>query len=254
MSRSYRCIGGLHAIFKPDSEDFWELGACFRGWHLFVGEMSRSTHFLGVSYELTGSPLTYDLMRQPEYAAAAMKPQAAFLPLFAATSEAPALIDRISEDLKTSGPLPPGFQDQFDLKTACLRDDSAPDLEIIGFATAISTAETGKRHITVLAALNHPFSRGTIHAKSSDSFDNPSIDPYYFENDFELLVQHIKYIRTMSDTEPFNSGVLRGADPGPKCVTDQDIREFLVLLWPNSEFEVTRHAIIDLVGEVDDSN
>ncbi|KAJ7920180.1 GMC oxidoreductase [Mycena leptocephala] len=210
-----------------------------------VGENVQEHNFLGVSYELVGSPATYDRMREPEYAAEAMKLHAegrgpqrmgitsfAFFPLSAATKEAPSLIDRVSADLKASGPLPPGLQAQFDLQLACLRDDSAPDLELIawpGFLTALSTPDQAKSYITVLAALNHPFSRGTIHAKSSDPFDNPAIDPHYFENDFdlELMVQHIKYIRTMVHTEPFKSGVVREVDPGPNCVTDQDIREYI---------------------------
>lgn len=83
------------------------------------------------------------------------------------------------------------------------------------------------------------------HAKSTNPFDNPSIDPHYFENDFgrfqsggpkflsdnilhsldlEILVQHFKYIRTMAQTEPMKSGVVREVDPGPACVTDEDIR------------------------------
>ncbi|KAJ7430135.1 glucose-methanol-choline oxidoreductase [Mycena galericulata] len=89
-----------------------------------------------------------------------------------------------------------------------------------------ATPDPAKSYLTVLAALNHPFSRGSI---SSDPFDDPSIDPRYFENDFDLevLVQHIKYIRTMVDTEPFKSGVGREVDPGPNCVSDQDIREYI---------------------------
>jgi hypothetical protein len=45
--------------------------------------------------------------------------------------------------------------------------------------------------------------------------------------DLEILVQHIKYIRTMVDIEPFQSGVVREVDPGPNYVTDQDIRGLL---------------------------
>lgn len=135
--------------------------------HVIDRSPGDECRLLGVSYELTGSPPTYERMREPEYAAEAMKlqyvsrrltnshvnlysaegrgPQRlgitsfAFFPLSAATSEASVLIDGVSADLKASGPLPPGLQDQLDLQIACLRDDSAPDLELIawpGFATA----------------------------------------------------------------------------------------------------------------------
>ncbi|KAG6853614.1 hypothetical protein C0991_002838 [Blastosporella zonata] len=44
-------------------------------------------------------------------------------------------------------------------------------------------AEPGKTYVTFLAILNHPVSRGTIHAKSNDPEDLPEIDPHYFEKD-----------------------------------------------------------------------
>ncbi|KAJ7688605.1 GMC oxidoreductase, partial [Mycena rosella] len=212
-----------------------------------VGENVQEHTFMGVSYELTGSPETYDRFREPAYAAEAMKLHAegrgayrmgitsfAYFPLSAATPEASGLIDRAAQDLKARTGFPPGLQEQLDLQLACLRDDSAPDLELVafpGFFTAKSTPEPNKSYLTLLAVLNHPLSRGAIHAKSTNPFDNLSIDPHYFENDFgkhlEILVQHVKYIRTMLDTEPFKSGVVREMDPGPGCVTDQDIREYI---------------------------
>ncbi|KAJ6608780.1 hypothetical protein B0H10DRAFT_1815020, partial [Mycena sp. CBHHK59/15] len=84
----------------------------------------------------------------------------------------------------------------------------------------------GKKYVTVLVVLNHPLSRGTIHATSKDPLAHPAIDPEYFENDNDLenLVQHIKYVRSMSNTEPWKSGVVRELDPGPNCQTDEDIR------------------------------
>ncbi|KAJ7431056.1 GMC oxidoreductase [Mycena galericulata] len=212
-----------------------------------VGENVQEHLSIGVSYELAGSPPTYDRMRDAEYAAEARRLHAngrgpqrmgitsfAYFPLSTATMDAPALIDRAASNTKACGPLPPGLQDQFNLQLECLHDDSAPDLEVIAFPAffskcVLSTPELGKSYITLIAVLNHPFSRGTIHAKSRDPFDNPSIDPHYFEYDFDLesMVQHIKFIRTMAKTEPLKSGILREVDPGPNCVTDQDIREYI---------------------------
>ncbi|KAJ6501838.1 GMC oxidoreductase [Mycena vulgaris] len=210
-----------------------------------VGENVQEHSFMGVSYELAGSPETYDRLRDPAYAAEAMKLHAegrgphrmgitsfAYFPLSAATPEAAVLIDRAAAGLKASGELPPGRREQLDHQLAYLRDDSTPDLEIVafpGFFTAISAPEPTKSYVTLLSVLNHPLSRGTIHAKSANPFDKPFIDPHYFETDFdlEILVQHVKYIRTMVDTEPFKSSVMREMDPGPECVTDEDIREYI---------------------------
>ncbi|KAJ7157930.1 GMC oxidoreductase [Mycena crocata] len=215
-----------------------------------VGENVQDHTFLGVSFELAGSPETHDRMRDPTYATEALKlhtegrgPQRSgitsfayifptYFPLSSATSEAPVLLERAAGTVKDTGKFPPGLQEQLDLQIMCLQDDSAPDIELVAFPaffTAISAPEPGKSYLTILAVLNHPLSRGTIHAKSSNPFDNPSIDPHYFENDFdlEILVQHIKYARSMAETEPFKSGVVREIDPGPNCKSDDDIREYI---------------------------
>ncbi|KAJ7722931.1 GMC oxidoreductase [Mycena metata] len=210
-----------------------------------VGENVQDHTFVGVSFELTGSPETYDQMRDPGYQAEALRLHAegrgpqrmgitsfAYFPLSAATTDAPVLIERAAAQVLASERLPPGLREQLDLQIACLRDDTGVDLQLIafpGFFTALSTPEPDKSYCTVMAFLNHPLSRGTIHAKSISPFDFPTIDPHYFEQDFdlEILVQHIKYIRTMTDTEPFKSGVVREVDPGSKCVTDQEIREYI---------------------------
>jgi len=46
------------------------------------------------------------------------------------------------------------------------------------------TPEPEKKYISISFCLNHPLSRGTIHAKSKDPLDQPEIDPHYFEHDF----------------------------------------------------------------------
>jgi len=76
--------------------------------------------------------------------------------------------------------------------------------------------------------LNHPLSRGTIHAKSKDPLAQPEIDPHYFEHDFdlEILVQQFKYIRGI-DVEPWKSSVKQEVFPGPKVKTDDEIRDFI---------------------------
>lgn len=50
------------------------------------------------------------------------------------------------------------------------------------------------------------------------------LNPAFVSPDLEILVQHVKYTRTMLDTDPFKSGVVREIDPGPNCVTDEEIR------------------------------
>ncbi|KAF8198835.1 GMC oxidoreductase [Mycena galopus ATCC 62051] len=215
-----------------------------------VGQNVQDHLYLGVSYELNPDDKheTYDLMRDPEYAAEAKRLHSelkgmhrigitsfAYLPYTAATSDASALIQRAAasvDALKNSGDLEPGQADIFDKQITNLKDDTLPDLEILafpGFFTTVSAPEAGKRYVTVVGMLTHPLSRGTIHAISNDPLADPAIDPGYFENDNDLenLVQHIKYIRSMAETEPWKSGIVREVDPGPNCQTDEDIRKYI---------------------------
>ncbi|KAJ6452435.1 GMC oxidoreductase [Mycena sanguinolenta] len=215
-----------------------------------VGQNVQDHTFLGVSFELNANDnhQTYDLMRNPEYAAEAKRLHAelkgmhrvgitsfAYFPLTSATPEAPALIQRAAdsvEALRKGGKLEPGQAEILDKQVEMLRDDTVPDLELIafpGYFTTITAPEEGKSYVTILMVLNHPFSHGTIHATSNNPFAHPAIDPAYFENDNDLenLVQHIKYIRTMSETEPWKSGIVREMDPGPNCRTDEEIRKYI---------------------------
>ncbi|KAJ7636186.1 GMC oxidoreductase [Roridomyces roridus] len=194
-----------------------------------VGENVQEHTSMDVSFELARSfPSTAKPPSGPGITAFA------YLPLTAATSNASALIDLAVEQVQTRclGSLAPGLKEQLDLQLDALRDDTTPDFEVVafpGFKSPVSTPDPAKRYFTMVTVLNHPFSRGTIHAKSADPLDHPSIDPRYFENDFdlELHVQHIKYIRGLAATEPMKSAIVREVDPGPEYISDEDIREYI---------------------------
>ncbi|KAJ7230526.1 GMC oxidoreductase [Mycena pura] len=220
--------------------------------NVFNGFTQRidSSMMLGISYELNPNDAheTYDLMRDPKFAAEAKTLYSelkgmhrigitsfAYFPLTSATPEAPALIQKAAESveaLKKSGKLEPGQADILDKQIEGLKDDAVPDLEILafpGYFTTVTAPQAGKSYVTVLMVLNHPLSHGTIHATSNDPLAHPAIDPAYFENDNDLenLVQHIKYIRSMTEVEPWKSGVVCEVDPGPNCETDEDIRKYI---------------------------
>ncbi|KAJ7189182.1 GMC oxidoreductase [Mycena filopes] len=216
-----------------------------------VGQNVQDHTYFGVSFELNPNDTheTYDLMRDPAFAAEAKRLHAelkgmhrigitsfAYIPFQSATPDgAPALVKKAKESveaLKKSGKLEPGQAEILDIQIQHLGDDKVPDLEIIafpGYFTTVSAPEPGKSYVTILVVLNHPLSHGTIHATSKDPHAHPAIDPAYFENDNDLenLVQHVKYIRSMTETEPFKSGIVREMDPGPKCQTDEEIRKYI---------------------------
>ncbi|KAJ7635378.1 GMC oxidoreductase-domain-containing protein [Roridomyces roridus] len=110
---------------------------------------------------------------------------------------------------------------------------AAGDINAIAGSSLLSVSlqpEAGKTYCTLMAVLCRPFSRGTVHATSSDAWAYPTIDPHLLENDFdvELLVQGFKYIRSFAQTEPFQSGVVREMDPGVRVSDDdQQIRDYI---------------------------
>lgn len=42
--------------------------------------------------------------------------------------------------------------------------------------------------------------------------------------DLDIFVEHIKFVRKISQTEPFKSGAFKELDPGPECVTDEQMK------------------------------
>ncbi|KGO75080.1 Glucose-methanol-choline oxidoreductase, C-terminal [Penicillium italicum] len=62
-------------------------------------------------------------------------------------------------------------------------------------------------YISILAMLSHPFSRGSVHIKSSDITDKPVFDPSYLSHplDLKILARHTQYIDQIARSEPFAS-------------------------------------------------
>lgn len=66
----------------------------------------------------------------------------------------------------------------------------------------------GKRYNTLLCALSHPFSRGSVHLGSSNPLEPPIIDPRYFSNsaDLEVFARGVDFTLRL-----WESDVLKGA-------------------------------------------
>ncbi|KIM89884.1 GMC oxidoreductase [Piloderma croceum F 1598] len=214
-----------------------------------VGENVQEHHMVGITVELDtkGGHETMDFLRDPEYAAKALELHAegkglyrmgvtsfAYIPLSTTSpKEAPGLIEGVAQkinDAKRDGKLPPGLAEQLDVQLEILRNDTLPDVEIVAVPchlVAPSPPEPGKSYVTLFCIIQHPFSRGYIHARSKDPTEQPEIEPNYFDWDFDLeaLVQTVKYAKSLSEVEPWKSGNNRELDPGPECKTDEEIRE-----------------------------
>ncbi|KAG6909079.1 hypothetical protein DXG01_002060 [Tephrocybe rancida] len=217
-----------------------------------VGENLQDHNFVTVAYELdpAANHQTLDSLQNPEGAEVAAQLYAqgkgplrnglgffSYLPLLdTRTPDALELATKIEkeiEDYKNTPGIAPGLREQLDIQLDTLRSKSSPELEFTCLPLLFSTTlkpEAGKTYMSLLAFHVHPLSRGTIHSKSNDPQDDPNIDPRYFEkdSDMDLLVQGIKYIRSIAETEPTKSAYVgKELEPGPKCISDEDIRDGL---------------------------
>ncbi|KDR78179.1 hypothetical protein GALMADRAFT_245214 [Galerina marginata CBS 339.88] len=214
-----------------------------------VGENVQEHIFSTLIYELDTANTTHetwDLLADPDYATKAKALYAdgmgmqrhgitsfSYFPLSVINSEAAhALIDNLETDVNAQKDLEPGLKEQLHLQIAALRNDAIPDCELVVFPSmflGLLKPEPGKSYVSPIAMVNHPISRGSIHVETKDPAAHPKIDPHYLENsiDLEILVQQFKFIRSLKEVEPWKSGVLREVSPGPTCVSDDDIREFI---------------------------
>lgn len=93
---------------------------------------------------------------------------------------------------------------------------------------------------TLSVNYQRPSSRGRIMLASSDPFEDPVIDPNYFEveDDLEMTVRGIKGARRIANTAPLSDhreGELR---PGPEVQSDVELEEFV-----RSNARTTQHPV-----------
>jgi choline dehydrogenase-like flavoprotein len=121
------------------------------------------------------------------------------------------------------------------MKLAFLADPRVPQVEVIfsdGYTgtkgyPAQGTPLFGKGFFTLIAALMHPFARGSIHIDPSNpGGDKPIIDPHYLNNEFDrrALVEAAKLVRRLAESQPLRSVWVSEYEPGidtvPQNATD----------------------------------
>ncbi|XP_054157434.1 glucose dehydrogenase [FAD, quinone]-like, partial [Oppia nitens] len=101
---------------------------------------------------------------------------------------------------------------------------------------------SGQSTITFILLLNRPLSRGTVRLKSNDFYDNPIVNPNYYDNkqDIQSMVEgikiawnlgHTKLFRDSLDAKPFVSPL-----PGCPAITDSVNKTDGKHLMPNNEY------------------
>ena len=203
----------------------------------YVGKNLQDHPFASLSFEVAEGVQTADGMRDPKVREAIMAQyqtsrsgpfaggvasSQAYMPVvdFLDTkgrSEFTQLLEKFIDNDLTGVDFPAKKQ-QYDLLRSILQspDDASvqylmaplkynssasPDVK------AMYSLERTGNYVTILACLSHPFSRGSVHIKSSDPKEKPLFDPNYLSHplDLEILARHLQYLETLARTEPLAS-------------------------------------------------
>ncbi|KDQ20129.1 hypothetical protein BOTBODRAFT_27543 [Botryobasidium botryosum FD-172 SS1] len=126
----------------------------------------------------------------------------------------------------------PALREQWALQLEAMKDNDVPDCEFIGSPNYVPTAHPPnikKKYFSVSGLHNRALSRGTIHITSTNPVDHADIDPRSFEQDEDMvmMLEIMKFMRKLPETEPFKSMVAKELSPGPECVTEQDMRTYI---------------------------
>ncbi|KAG8897170.1 hypothetical protein FRC01_011460 [Tulasnella sp. 417] len=121
------------------------------------------------------------------------------------------------------------------LQLAWLGNPSIPQVEIVmvpGFnpSGTVTAPSPGTNYMILTAALQHPFSRGTVHITSSDPLTKPAIDPKYLSHAFDktVLLEAVKYIRnTVATSTPISNFIATFNDPPASTTTDAQYEDYM---------------------------
>nr|ALJ82905.1 choline dehydrogenase [Irpex lacteus] len=211
-----------------------------------VGENVQEHVMVGLSYELKDDVEfdTLDILRDPETLAKHLElhktvegvfttgvTSFGFVTLDQLTPRANEIYQTMQDTVKNLDPktTPPGLLEQYKILLDRYKPGSTnPGLEFISFPGMMSfpnPPEPGKRYVTLLVAVNHTWSRGTIHSTSNDPSKLPEIDPHYFEQgvDLTLLLELAKRAREVAHTSPMKEMIVQGLNPGSEVQTDEEL-------------------------------
>ncbi|CAE6406476.1 Glucose oxidase [Rhizoctonia solani AG-1 IB] len=211
-----------------------------------VGENLQDHVFIPTSYELKPGKTTFDILRNNATFAAEAQAQYAATHdgIYAATHSAFSFINlasyvnsstiqsmkaNLDQEIAASGTTALE-RAQFAIQKKWL-DQKLGHMEIIMYPGyfAFSAPKANTAYISLLLAIQHPFSRGNIHIGSADPLAKGVYDPKYFSKsiDLQTLVEAVKFGVKISKTEPLASSVVGRQDPAPEVTSDEDIATYI---------------------------
>lgn len=85
-------------------------------------------------------------------------------------------------------------------------------------------ATPGHKYMTFVTCNTHPFSRGSIHIRSSDPLEEPDIDPRYLssEIDLEIIARAARFSRIITEQKDMKKIVLSPIRPGSEVDSNEE--------------------------------
>lgn len=225
-----------------------------------VGRNLQEHLYCTSSYELKEGFTTWDSLGKPEFAATAMESYRgqggdkgilasafsgfAFVPISQYMSKEEAT--KIKSEVKSAIDGGKYYANEVERLSAQehldqLDDEKIPSIEYIfapGFFATASAPQPGKNYLSILTALQHPFSRGEIHITSTDPLKPPRIDPKYFsiDADLKIMSKAVKWCDKIVSSPSLKDIIVKQQDPSPeKYKTEEDYDEFV------KDFSVTEY-------------
>lgn len=188
-----------------------------------VGENVQDHGFVPYSWEVADPLTSGDQLRSPEVVKAVMEAFAtakagpftlhtlssAFVPLTAGR------VGPLVEGHFESGSVPAVLKKQFEvlLDQVVAPDDCSAQYTLAPFQITPRAGSSPQQvfgmkedgfYVSMVAVLNHPFSRGSTHIQSSDPAKSPMFDPKAVTHplDLELHGRHALFLETLRDTSP----------------------------------------------------
>ncbi|KAI0724006.1 GMC oxidoreductase [Cerioporus squamosus] len=212
-----------------------------------VGENLQDHPYIYMIYEINPKHETIDVVREPDVMAqqveryktregfltSAVAALSAFLPAKAFATEEQ--MQRWKEAvLKSEETAPQNLKKQLQLQLEWFQDPSSGEAELIpfpGFFVGSGLQPVLKsRYSSMVCAVMHPLSRGSVHISSKDPRAPPAIDPNYFSNpvDMEVLLATVKFTFKVYETSPIKDSVIRRIAPTTEdCASDETLIEYI---------------------------
>jgi choline dehydrogenase-like flavoprotein len=225
-----------------------------------VGENLQDHALVPYSVEVADGELTMESFRKPEVIQNAFQEygehktgllatpsinSSAFIPYTAVlspqeSSQTATEIDFILASAKVED-LRPGLAEQYKLIREGLlaEDETSTQLLLIlaGLPERKYYSGIGERphpgnYITIASCLQHPFSRGDVHIRSSDPIVYPVVNPRYLSHplDLKIFSKHLLHVPKIFTTEPLASRLKdhgKALQPGYPVLTEEIVEKFV---------------------------